>query len=70
MKDRVYHIETIEKCNRFLEGCRKHGWQLWQMQYSFDHPEGFHAWFYKSREPDIEVITHNEDVQKAIISFN
>jgi hypothetical protein len=65
-----YKIEAIEKCNKFLEECRQRGWKVWQMQYRWNRPEGFHAWFHKADEPDIEVITHNEAVQDAIVNFN
>lgn len=70
MKNRSYRIETIEKCNRFLDNLRANGWGLWQMQYSWDLPEGFHAWFGKVGEEEIEIVTHNEEVEKAIVMFN
>lgn len=64
-----YRIETMEKCNKFLEECRQRGYTVWQMQYRWDEPEGFHAWFYKSGHEDIEVITHNKQIQQAIVKF-
>jgi hypothetical protein len=65
-----YKIETLEKCNKFLAGCRQRGWKVWQMQYKYYSPEGFHAWFILPREPDIEVVTHNKAVQDAIVEYN
>jgi len=60
----------MNKCTRFLDKLRAHGWTVWQMQYQAADPEGFHAWFQKSGEEDIEIVTFNEDVQKAIVGFN
>jgi hypothetical protein len=68
-KNKSSRIETIEKCNEFLARCRANGWQLWQMQYRWNEPEGFHAWFMKPGEPDIEIITYNRKVQEAIVGF-
>jgi hypothetical protein len=65
-----YKIETMEKCDKFLAECRQRGWKVWQMQYRWSAPEGFHAWFHKAWEPDIEVITHNGQVQDAIVAYN
>ena len=70
MKNKLYKIDNMEKCTRFLDECRERRWQLWQMQYRYDDPEGFHAWFMKAGELDIEIVTHNEDVQEAIVNFN
>jgi hypothetical protein len=66
----MYRIETMEKCNRFLEKLRLNGWDVWQMQYRWNSDEGFHAWFWKTGEDDIEIVTHNEEVQKTIVGFN
>lgn len=65
-----YIIETMEKCNKFLEECRLRGYRVWQMQYRWNEPEGFHAWFHQAGNPDdIEIVTHNEQIQKAIVKF-
>ena len=65
----MFLIETMEKCNRFLDKFRVNGWEVWRMQYYWDLPEGLHAWFRKTGETDIEVVTHNENVHKAILKF-
>jgi hypothetical protein len=65
-----YKIESMEKCQRFLDKLRSNGWDVWQMQYQWYHSEGFHAWFWKSGQEDIELVTHKEDVQAAIVAFN
>jgi len=64
-----YTVNTMDKCNRFLSKFRAHGWTVWQMQHRWSGKEGFHAWFHKAGEQDIEVVTFNEDVQKAIVRF-
>jgi hypothetical protein len=43
------------------------GYKLWQMQFSYDTPDGYHAWFWKD-DKQVEVATHNEDIQKDIVS--
>ena len=68
--DYMYQVETMSRCNKYLDKLRFEGWDVWQMQYQWYHPEGFHAWFWKTGHEDIELVTHNEDVQKAIVSFN
>ena len=70
MKNKPHTIETMNECNKFLTERRENGWRVWQMQYQWNNPEGFHAWFMKHGEPDIEVVTHNEQVQEAIVNFN
>jgi len=65
-----YVINDMKKCRRFLEKFRAGGWKVWQMQYRWSEPEGFHAWFMKAGQEDIEVVTFSEEVQKAIIDFN
>lgn len=65
-----YTIESMDKCNRFLAKFRANGWSLWQTQYIWSEPEGYHAWFMKAGEDDIELVTHNEAVQDAIVAFN
>jgi acetyl-CoA carboxylase alpha subunit len=42
-------------------------YKLWQMQFSYDAPEGFHAWFWRD-DKRVEVATHNKDIQKDIVS--
>lgn len=65
----MYKVDTMEKCNRFLDKLRADGWELWQMQYGYDNPEGFHAWFWKTGQEDVEIVTHSLDVQNSIVGY-
>ena len=65
-----YSIYTLEQCTRLLDEFRADGRHLWQTQYMWNMPEGFHAWFAKADSEDIEVITHDKNVQKTIIQFH
>ena len=71
MKIKIYHIESIEKCNRFLASCQQYGYRVFQMQYDWNDPNGFHAWFQKIGTTElIEIVTHNKAVQDNIVNFN
>lgn len=59
-------IETIEQWNILCAALKGKGWRLWQMQYRWNDENGFHAWFWKADKADVEVVTYNEEVQKAI----
>jgi hypothetical protein len=63
-------INDITECKWFLDNLRATGWTVWQMQYRWNHPEGFHAWFMLAGHEDIEVVTKNKDVQKEIVAYN
>jgi len=65
----AYTINTMDKCNQFLDKLKLNGWKCWQMQYRWNDENGFHAWFWKTGEKDIEIVTHNKDVQRAIVKF-
>ncbi len=39
---------------------------MWQWQYAWNLPEGFHAWFTKDGK-DFEIITHNKRIQESMI---
>ncbi len=60
-------INTIEHWLVALEYLSENGYKLWQMQYDVHSPEGFHARFWKTGKPDIEIITFSNEVYKAII---
>jgi hypothetical protein len=64
-----YKINDMEKCNRFLDKLRVNSWRLWQTQYQWDKSEGYHACFWKTGEKDIELVTHNEEVQDVIVNL-
>jgi hypothetical protein len=63
-------VDTLDKCRSYLDRLRLNGWRLWQMQYSYDHEFGFHAWFMKAGKEDIELVTWNKEVQDEIVRFN
>lgn len=50
-------IELIEQWNILAAALKEKGWRLWQMQYRWNEPEGFHAWFMKEGKSDVEVVT-------------
>jgi hypothetical protein len=62
---RPYKLKNIDDFERFRIWAE--GYLLYSMQYAWNNPEGFHAWYLKSGEPDIEIVTYCEEVQKAII---
>jgi hypothetical protein len=64
---RVYNINTMNDCKKLIQALKDKGYTLWQMQYSWDLPEGFLCWFMKAGKDDIEIHTKNADVQKALI---
>lgn len=68
-ENRVRMIETMEHWRQAEAYLRENGFHLWQTQYAADCPDGFHVWFMKARTSDIEIVTHNPDVQRAIVKF-
>lgn len=67
-------IESMPHWNQAKKYLIENAYSAWQWQYRWNHEEGFHAWFGNSEtvsENDrIEIITHCEDVEKAIVKFN
>ncbi len=63
-------IDTLEKWNILAYAMKEKGYRLWQMQYSWDSPEGFHAWFSHPIKQNVEVVTKNIEVEKAIVKYN
>ncbi len=63
------NIESLEKWNRVAEKLRYYDYQLWQWQYDVDAPEGFYARFIASGWPEIEIVTHDENVYNAIMQY-
>ena len=63
-------VESLEQWHPLDEMLHNHGYRLWQWQYNTKHPEGFHAWFWVTDRPDVEIVTHNDDVCWEIIQFN
>lgn len=66
MRPRI--IDTVEKWNILAAALKQKNYIFFYLQYGYDCPEGFHAWFIKD-EKKVEVITHNKEVQDAIIKF-
>lgn len=61
------NIETIEQWSILSAAMKEKGYRLWQTQYWWNMPEGFHAWYWKDGKADVEVFTHSKEVQEAII---
>ena len=62
-------INFLTQWYTLLELLSSQGYQRWQWQYDVNHQEGFHAWFRLHDRPDVEVVTHDEDVYKAIMQY-
>ncbi len=60
---RTFTVESIDQFNILAARLREKGYKPWQYQ-DFD---GFHAWFGKAGKDDIEVVTHSDEVRKAIM---
>ena len=61
----IKRIETLSKWLVLKQMIKDKGYTLWQMQYSWDNPEGFHIGYMKG-DKRLEVITHNKDVADDI----
>lgn len=61
---RIEEIETWIALKRLIVA---KGYTLWQMQYSWDNPEGFIAGFMK-HDKRLTLITHNKDIEDDIIN--
>jgi len=62
-------IESLENWRILEAALREKGWRLYQWQYAWNEPTGFQATFEKSGKPDVKVVTHNHDVQEAIVKY-
>jgi hypothetical protein len=62
-------IESIDEWNLLAKDLAELGYTIWQMQFGVDCPEGFHARFLLAGSPDIEVVTHSEEVRDAILEY-
>ena len=67
MKPKI--IESLDNWNILKQALINKGYRLWQMQYGYDRPEGFHAWFMKD-DKNVEIITHDKAVQEDMVSSN
>ena len=66
---KLFSAETIEQWNILSAKLHKYGYKPWQYQYGWWCEEGLHVWFWKTGKDDIEVVTHSEEVSKAIYKF-
>lgn len=67
--DIMYTIETVAKCTRYLARLRELGYTVCQTQYGTWTQEGYHIWFWKTGEPLIEIVTHNEQVETMLQKY-
>lgn len=64
-------MKTIESLSQWLilkQAIIDKGYKLWRMQYSYNDPEGFHIWIWKKDKQDVEIVTHNKEVQDDILT--
>jgi hypothetical protein len=61
--------ESLEQWYNLALTLTEGGYRLFQWQYGAVRPEGLHAWFAASGKADIEVVTHNPEVESAIIKY-
>lgn len=59
------HIETLSKWLVLKQMIKDKGYTLWQMQYDWDNPDGYHVG-YMNGDKRLEVITHCKDVADDI----
>lgn len=62
-------IESLDAWLSLAAELREDEYAIWQMQYAANQPEGLHVWFWASDRPDIEIVTHDNAVQKAILKY-
>lgn len=60
-------IESLDDWLALAAELREDEYAIWQMQYAANQPEGLHVWFWSSERDDIEVVTQNRNIQKAIL---
>jgi hypothetical protein len=60
---------SITNWNKWAKWLKENGYKVWQTQYRWNFPEGYHAWFIKLGFDDIEVYTFSEEVYNAIIKY-
>jgi ABC-type glycerol-3-phosphate transport system substrate-binding protein len=64
---RVTEIKTLEEWADLAAELRAAGYTLRQFQHSAEDPQGFNAWFWLSGRPEVHIVTHDRNVQKAIV---
>lgn len=66
---RVHKISTLTNYKKWEQWFHKNGYQPWQYQYRWDAPEGYHVWFAKAGQEDVEIVTYSRAVHEAIMKF-
>ena len=61
----IKRIETLSKWFVLKQMIKDKGYTLWQMQYDWDNPEGYHVGYINGNKR-LEVITHSKDVADDI----
>lgn len=60
-------IEHMDKWLILKQAIKEKGYVLWQMQYSWDNPEGFIAGLMKD-DKRLEIVTHSKEIEGDIIN--
>ena len=63
------NIDTLDEWADLSKLLKRHGYVLWQMQYRISDPEGFQARFSSKGKSEVEIVTYEEKVYKAIIRY-
>lgn len=63
-------INTMPKWEEVSAKLKDRGYTLWQTQYSSDQPMGYHARFFCKGMPEVEIVTHNPEIEALIIKFS
>lgn len=63
-------IKTLEQWETIAYKLAEGGYTIWQTQYDYYDPKGFHTWFWASGRPELEVVTHDLKVQNAMVNYN
>lgn len=63
-------IDTLEQWTALAGELAEAGYHLSQFQYRATDPHGFHAWFWASGRPQVEIVTFDHGVELAIVEYN
>ena len=67
---KVVIIDNMEKCKEVINQLQEKEYKLYCFQYTYYHPEGFHAWFMDKAGNRVEFVTKIMKVQEALIGYN
>lgn len=65
----IREVETLDDWHALAADLREDEYAIWQMQYRYSQPEGFHAWFWAKGRPELHIVTHSEEAQSAIVNY-